>query len=55
MVRNDENILLVNPGSPTFPDYKYKPGTVGFLQVYSGQVDVTMAQLKGKHGGSERL
>ncbi len=54
MVRNDENILLVNPGSPTFPDYKYKPGTVGFLQVHSGKVDVTMAQLKGEHGGSER-
>lgn len=46
MVHKNENILLVNPGSATFPNYKYQAGTVGFLQICAGKVDVTIVPLR---------
>ncbi|MBI2288432.1 MAG: metallophosphoesterase family protein [Chloroflexi bacterium] len=39
-------LLLVNPGSATFPHYKRVPGTVGLLKVDSGHADVEIIQLQ---------
>ena len=38
--------LLVNPGSPTFPYYLHRPGTVVLLTVNSGEAEVRMVQLR---------
>ena len=40
-----EGVLLVNPGSPTFPEYNLKLGTVGLLTVTSGRAEVHIVQL----------
>ncbi len=45
-VENDGNVLLVSPGSPTFPRYKYELGTVGLLTVSSGKVKAEIVQLR---------
>ena len=51
-VENQNNILRINPGSPTFPAYKHVLGTVALLEVKSGKADVEIVQLKGTIGGS---
>ncbi len=38
--------LLVNPGSPTFPAYRHKLGTVALLSVDSGKAEVSIAPLR---------
>ena len=45
-VRNKEGVLQVNPGSPTYPVYKYEPGTVALLRVSAGKADAEIIQLK---------
>ena len=40
-----EGVLLVNPGSPTYPDYQRKLGTVGLLTITSGKVGTHILQL----------
>lgn len=40
-----EGFLLVNPGSPTLPNYQPKLGTVGLLNITSGKVEVRILQL----------
>lgn len=45
---NEGNTLWVNPGSPTFPSYKYVPGTVGLLTVNSGKAEAKIIQLEGQ-------
>ena len=40
------DILLVNPGSPTFPHYKRELGTVALLTVSSGKAEAKIIQLK---------
>jgi len=45
-VQNRGNFLLVNPGSPTFPYYVHRPGTVALLTVSSGEVEVRIVQLR---------
>ena len=40
-----QGFLLVNPGSPTIPNYKSKRGTVGLLTIASGKVEVRIVQL----------
>ncbi len=45
-VQNRGNFLLVNPGSPTFPYYVHRPGTVALLTVSSGEVGVRIVQLR---------
>jgi putative phosphoesterase len=45
-VQNRGNFLLVNPGSPTFPYYVHRPGTVALLNINSGEVEVHMVQLR---------
>lgn len=39
------NLLLVNPGSATFPHYRRELGTVGLLKVKSGQAEAEIIQL----------
>jgi putative phosphoesterase len=43
---NHDGIILVNPGSPTFPEYRLELGTVALLKVDSGKVEVEIVQLK---------
>jgi putative phosphoesterase len=45
-VEKQQDILLVNPGSPTFPHYKLELGTVGLLTIDSGKVEAKIVQLK---------
>ncbi len=45
-VQNRGNFLFVNPGSPTFPYYMHRPGTVALLTVSSGEVEVRIVQLR---------
>jgi hypothetical protein len=44
-IENYEGVLLINPGSPTFPSYKYELGTIAILTVDSGKVDVRIVSL----------
>ena len=44
-VQNRGNYLFVNPGSPTFPYYMHRLGTVALLTVSSGEVEVRIVQL----------
>lgn len=39
------DILFVNPGSPTFLNYRYGLGTVGILNIDSGEANVELRQL----------
>jgi len=41
-----KNVLLVNPGSATFPTYMPQLGTVAILTIDSGKVDVRIVSLK---------
>ena len=40
-----QGFLLVNPGSPTLPNYISKPGTVGLLTITPGKVEAQIIQL----------
>jgi len=41
-----KGVLIVNPGSPTFPDHKSaRLGTVGFLEIAGGRVRPSIMQL----------
>ena len=40
------DILLVNPGSPTFPQYKLELGTVALLTISSGKAEANIVQLQ---------
>jgi len=40
------DILLVNPGSPTFPQYKLELGTVALLAINSGKAEANIVQLQ---------
>ena len=41
-----ENVLLVNPGSVTFPKYVFRLGTVALLTINSGEVQARIVQLE---------
>ena len=43
---NGRNTLRICPGSATFPDYKYEPGTVALLTVNSGKTEAKIIQLQ---------
>lgn len=47
-VENNEGVLLVNPGSPTFPNYLHKSGTVALLSVNSGKAEAHTVHLQRK-------
>ena len=40
-----KDVLLVNPGSATFPNYVPKPGTVGLLTIRSGAAEARIVPL----------
>jgi len=44
-IENYKDVLLVNPGSVTFPNYVPKLGTVALLTINSGKVEVRIVQL----------
>ena len=44
-VEHVDDTLLVNPGSPTFLNYLRGLGTIGILDINSGEVDVRIVQL----------
>ena len=41
-----ENILLVNPGSATFPNYEPRLGTIALLNINSGKVEARIVPLE---------
>ena len=45
VVQRTDGMLFVNPGSPTFLHYRRGLGTVGILDINSGQVNVSILQL----------
>lgn len=45
-IEHYKGVLLVNPGSPTMPNYLPKLGTVALLTLSSGEVEVRMVQLE---------
>lgn len=50
-----DGVLLINPGSPTYPGKKHQPGTlgtVGLLEIRNGAVDVQLVNLsRCRHRG----
>ncbi len=40
------DVLLVNPGSPTYPHYKRELGTVALLTINSGKAEAYIVQLQ---------
>jgi putative phosphoesterase len=44
-IKNYRGVLLVNPGSATWPEYMARPGTVGLLEIDSGSVEARIVQL----------
>jgi putative phosphoesterase len=46
MLEKKGGILQINPGSPTFPNYRLQLGTVGLLTVNSGKVEAKIIQLQ---------
>lgn len=45
VVQRLDGILFVSPGSPTFLDYRRGLGTVGILDIGSGEAEVSILQL----------
>lgn len=45
-LENEGGILLVNPGSPTFPAYRQELGTVALLTINSGKAEAHIVQLE---------
>ncbi len=45
-IENYKDILLVNPGSATFPDYVRKLGTLALLTIDSGKVEARIVPLE---------
>ena len=45
IVETSQGVLLVNPGSLTFPNYRHRLGTVGLLTINSGKTDVFIVRL----------
>ena len=51
-LESHDGILRINPGSPTFPNYKHRLGTVGLLNISSGKAEAQIVQLQGKITGA---
>jgi len=45
-IENFKNTLLINPGSPTLPQYIPRLGTVGLLTLKNGKVDAKIVPLE---------
>ena len=50
-LEDGDGTIRINPGSPTFPGYRYMLGTVGFISINSGKAEARIMQLEGKIGG----
>jgi putative phosphoesterase len=44
-VQRKNGLIYVNPGSPTYPEYRYEPGTIGIMNISQNNVDVDIIQL----------
>ncbi len=44
-----DDTLFINPGSPTFQNYRRGLGTIGILDIGSGQADVRIVHLDGNN------
>jgi len=46
-IRTEKGVLIVNPGSPTFPNHRSaRLGTLGYLDIEEGRVTPSIVQLK---------
>ena len=45
IVEKREGVLLINPGSPTFLNYRQGPGTVGLLSIDSTETNIQIVEL----------
>jgi putative phosphoesterase len=45
IIKNHGRVLLVSPGSPTYPNYKCQLGTVGLLTIRSGEAEAKIIKL----------
>ena len=45
-LHQNEDILIINPGSPTFPGIRHELGTVGLLTVNAGKAEAQIIQLQ---------
>ena len=45
-IENYKGVLMVNPGSPTMPNYLPRLGSVGFLHVEDGRAEARLLQLE---------
>ena len=45
MAKRVDNVLYINPGSPTFLHYRRGLGTVGILEINSGEANARIVQL----------
>jgi len=46
LVESCDEVLYINPGSPTLPNYQRGLGTVAILELNSGKADVSIIQLQ---------
>lgn len=46
LIENHKGVLVINPGSPTWPNNFPELGTVGLLSIESGKVDARIIQLE---------
>jgi len=46
LIENHKGVLVVNPGSPTWPNYVPELGTVALLTIESGKAEVCIVPLK---------
>jgi putative phosphoesterase len=51
IVERRNGVLFVNPGSPTFLNYRRGPGTVALLHIDSGEPHAEIVQLSGESPG----
>jgi len=56
-LEKSNGLIRVNPGSPTFPQYRKVPGTVALMNIESGKADIEIVQLAGEitHRGTSGL
>jgi putative phosphoesterase len=46
LVKRDNSVMLVNPGSALLPHYQPKLGSVGILDIDDGRITVSLVELK---------
>jgi putative phosphoesterase len=46
LMENHKGVLVINPGSPTWPEYVPEPGTVALLTIEPGKVEAEIVPLK---------